>query len=78
MSQNSPVISLIAVNMILQKLSSFGHTIHDWLDKVKKKVRALLPDQRLLEQSRAYHMFGTTLFKRELWSFSIDITKKTS
>lgn len=55
--------------MILKKLSSFGHTIHDWLDKVKKKIRAALPDQKRLEQSRAYHMFGTTLFKKELWSF---------
>lgn len=55
--------------MIFKKLSSFGHTIHDWLDKAKKKIHAALPDQRRLEQSRAYHLFGTTLFKKELWSF---------
>jgi len=59
----------MAVNMILKKLSSFGHTIHDHLENVKKRIHAVLPDQKRLEQSRAYHIFGATLFKRELWSF---------
>jgi len=69
MSQNGPLTSRMAVNMILKKLASFGHTVHDWLEKIKKKIHATLPDQRRLEQSRAYHIFGATLFKRELWSF---------
>lgn len=69
MSRNGPVMSRMAVNMIFKKLSSSGHKIHDGLEKLKKKIYAALPDQKRLEQSRAYHIFGTTLFKKELWSF---------
>jgi hypothetical protein len=58
--------------MIFKNLSTFGHAVHDWLDKAKKKIRAVLPDQKRLEQSRAYHIFGTTLFKKELWSFKAE------
>lgn len=45
------------------------HTIHDWYEDKKAALIKWLPDKQKVEQSSIPRFFGSTLLKKELWSF---------
>ena len=48
---------------------SLGHRLHDYLDAGRLWFRSNLPRQRHLTETRAYKWLGSTLLRREMWSF---------
>ncbi|MBF0634028.1 MAG: DUF2062 domain-containing protein [Nitrospinae bacterium] len=45
------------------------HSLHDWYDHSRIKLKKWLPDAKKVEDSPIRRLFGATLLKRELWSF---------
>ncbi|MBI4828248.1 MAG: hypothetical protein HY804_05475, partial [Nitrospinae bacterium] len=48
---------------------SLGHKLHDYLDRARLWFRRTLPRQSHLTETRAYKWLGSTLLRREMWSF---------
>lgn len=48
------------------------YDLHTKYERLKKKARRSLPNKGHVENSRAYRIFGSTILKHELWSFSVE------